>query len=235
MLGISGSSIKIQGKKQSTASAVKKKTSTPHVPKQRGVLSPKKVKVNTNHSVPKVLSVQEIALSELAKEKDPLISGQTMIRFNHYQKLFPIHNGVLRFKDVDEEYSFSFVYKGKYTRKILYLPDPDPFGRPTENTSQVLMKCCDNMEYFIGLSPNEQYKVEVEEGEEGVGIDGLEIRDGPLLAINSTQQATPQSQAGNQAVQDITQTLLKMDVNDLHNDEAKQLIEARDLEDVLFS
>jgi len=210
-----------------------------------------------------------------------------MVRFNHYQKLFPVHNGVLQWRHVDEEYAFSYVYKGRFGRRLLLLNNPDSLGRPVptpvpaptpigeaagaaagaagagtgaqeqEQYAQSDAEC----EYFIGLQPAQQYKVEVEEGAEGVGAEGLRLREGALTAsvlsaapppcsgsgagsgsnINGSNSNSngngkpPQPRAGNAAVQGITQQLLAMDVGDLHSDEAKRLREARDLEDVLFS
>ncbi len=240
-MGITGNSIKIGGKKQSTVSPQRPVRTKP-VPKKsptskRVAVAPTKVKAKPPPA--KVRSIREIALAELAKEEDPNRSGATMVRFNHYQKTFHVKNGVLQWKDVDEEYSFSFVYRGTYTKKIFHLPNPDPFGRPLLNhgvepggKGPLYMQHDEEVEYFICLVPTEQYRVEVEEGEEGIGAEGLTIRDGPLLA---SEAETGGPKAGNAAVQDITNELLKMDVKDLHNAEAQRLKEARDLEDVLFS
>ena len=61
--------------------------------------------------------------------------------------------------------------------------------------------------------------------------DGLRLNRGPLLAARD--EDVPR--AGNAAVAGITQELMGMNVKDLHTEEAKNLREARDLEDVLFS
>jgi hypothetical protein len=84
-----------------------------------------------------------------------------------------------------------------------------------------------------------------EDPEAGIGAEGLRIRDEPITAakLSSSSSATISEKggagnalrSGNAAVSEITSELLKMDVKDLHSEEARRLREARDIEDVLFS
>ena len=67
-------------------------------------------------------SVFEIAEERLKEARRETESGHVVIVFNHYQKQFPIHNTVLKWADVDEEYSLSFVYKGNYKRELQLIP-----------------------------------------------------------------------------------------------------------------
>jgi hypothetical protein len=290
MLGVSGNAIKI-GEKRSTSQAGNSSNARSDTGKKapaKKLLSPTLKRPSatskTNNS-PAVavrgaanspaLNVREAALLALAREPDPTHSGTVVCRFNHYRKSFPVKNAVLQWKDIDEEYSFSFVYKGVYSRELELLQQPadgaSAAAAATEckgkekgassPTTAVYVPHCASGEYFIGLVPGQQYMVRVEEGPEGVGAEGLRLRDGPIVAGqgpgpgprregstagNTCTLAGAAGGAaagkgkmcptvGNAAVQDITKELLNMKVSDLHSDLARQLREARDIEDVLFS
>jgi hypothetical protein len=166
------------------------------------------------------------------------------VRFNHYNKPFPVKNLVLRWADVDEEYSFSFVYKGNYRRDVYeYLAgEKDPHtGAQKWGTK---MGRDEQGDYFLGLKPGGNYLVTVEEDEEaGIGADDLRLHHGPLKLTSTTGGAGTagagaggaQLRSGNSAVAECTRALLSMDVATLHGEEARRLREARDIEDVLFS
>ena len=112
--------------------------------------------------------------------------GEAFVRFNHYNKPFPVKNLVLQWSDVDEEYSFSFVYKGrKYRREIFECLPPAPVPVPgpgsveggsagSEDPATATRRWGAKMgrdeqgDYFLGLKPNGQYLVTVVE-EEGEG------------------------------------------------------------------
>ena len=161
------------------------------------------------------------------------ITGSIRIKFNHYNKSFPIYNGVLKWIDVDEEYSFSFVYKGQYSRDLIYNVveksgiSLEEYMRDENN----LVLRDDLGTYFIGLNDGEQYYAYIVEGEDGIGAYGLRITNSPLRAVkdNNTMKS------GNTQVSLITNELKSMNVKDLHSEEARRLKEARDIEDVLFS
>ena len=51
--------------------------------------------------------------------------GLVRIRFNHYNKSFPIHNSILLWADVDNEYCISFVYRGNFQRNLLFISGND--------------------------------------------------------------------------------------------------------------
>jgi len=202
------------------------------------------------------LSVREIALQKLSAPLNDSESGHVTVKFNIYNKQFPIYNGVLRWVDIDEEYAFSFVYKGNYTRELRVLrasesaPGHTEQLQPQPNKAAVTYSYDDAAnindkdaavdfitrddvgDYFIGLMPGLQLLASVEEDAvAGVGVDGLTIRRGPIV-FNSTN--TP-IKSGNNAVQEITKELLAMDVSRLQSTEAARLRELRDIEDVLFS
>lgn len=177
-----------------------------------------------------VISIKEKALRLLNSENG--MTGSIRIKFNHYNKSFPIYNGVLQWKNVDDEYSFSFVYKGQYSRDLIFNVieksgiSIEEYKRDEKN---VVLR--DELgDYFIGLVNEEQYYAYIVEGAEGIGAEGLRLSSEPLKAF---KDATLTS--GNTQVKIITQELKAMNVKDLDSDEARRLKEARDLEDVLFS
>lgn len=68
--------------------------------------------------VPMTILDKASALLNKPSDNNPLINGMIRLKFNHYNKEFPIHNSVLKWSDVDEVYCFSFIYKGNYRRDI---------------------------------------------------------------------------------------------------------------------
>lgn len=211
--------------------------------------------IKINPSPPKKqLSIAEEAEHLLAQEHNPSLNGTGLIkvRFNHYNKTFPIHNGVLRWANVDEEYCISFVFRGNYTRDLR--EELSGEGRDIK-VSEINCRRDENGIYFLGLKANSSSDSNstsssstmeaepvtyalwlVEDPVAGVGAEGLRLRDGPLVATDhnhNSNQATLQS--GNNAVNDITNSLLNMKTSELHSQEANDLRERRDLEDILYS
>ncbi len=243
--------MKIAGKPQNNAASPKSSTTTSRNIRTAKVTSKAKAKsvpgssVSNNGSLKKnktpaaitmstIATVRERALVALSNAMDETGSGKVVVAFNHYRKQFPIYNSVLQWKDVDAEYAFSYVYKGEYSRNLIHIREPDRLGREISASGDMgdssSLERCENSEYFIGLKPGGFYQAVVEEGEDGIGADGLRLREGPL---NYSKEAQPR--AGNIAVKHITDELLAMNVSDLHSEEAKRLKEARDIEDVLYS
>ena len=158
--------------------------------------------------------------------------GKVPVKFNHYNKSFPIHNGVLRWQDIDEEYAFSFVYKGNYSKKILFIPEE--LRKPYKAMSDDLVEMGkdENSEFFLGLISAGEYVVQVvEDASAGVGIDGIELRAGPLVLSSNTEDV----KSGNLQMKLLTNELKSLDPKSLQSAEAKDLIEKRDLEDILYS
>ena len=174
-------------------------------------------------------SVRDEALALLALPANPATSGMVVIRWNHYRKPFVVHNGVVKFAAIDEEYCFSFVYRGNFSRRLrLDVGNGD-------DEDELFLPGDDAMEFFCKVDPKLAYRIVVEEDPvAGVGAEGLRLRDGPLIAA-AAAAATDAAPKQSRAVQLITQDLLAMNVNDLHSAEAKALREARDVEDVLFT
>lgn len=119
-------------------------------------------------------------------------------------------------------YAFSFVYRGNYRRDIYTYGDVDSRQRMARDESG---------HYFIDLTTSNAYIVEVEEGIEGIGAEGLRIRNEPLRL----HQSSDTIKSGNTAMQHLTKELKAMDVTKLGGNEARDILERRDLEDILFT
>ena len=63
----------------------------------------------------------------------------------------------------------------------------------------------------------------------GVGAEGLRLRDGPV--VQTMPCALPR---GSRQVELMTQQLRQLHPSELQDEEARALLEARDLEDILF-
>lgn len=97
-----------------------------------------------------------------------------------------------------------------------------------------------------------EYELLVEEdAEAGVGAEGLRLREGPLRAHELTATLRNNSsnvsvgrgcgdacsplKTANNAVRDLTEQLKAMDASALGSVVARELVEQRDIEDILFS
>jgi len=234
MLSVSGSKIDVAGGK--AAGVSKGKERAPKTIRQvnalmnnsgsRNVVASKKKSSRTGKPNQEVLvevkakTVREEALAQL-QSKTGSGNGLVSIKFNHYNKKIPIFNGVLTWKDVDDEYAFSFVYKGKYSRKMIDI------------TTGILVVADEDGDYFVNLVDGQGLIVEVEEGQEGIGAEGIRLKAGPLLLSNNDPDDTLMH--ANKQVDNLTRELLNMDVSNLQSDEAKRIREERDVEDILFS
>ena len=226
MLSVSGSKIDIIG----GAKPVKNKSNKVRAPKtikqvnslinnsSNVIATSKKKIITTQEVITAVKTVREVALSSLESTTGNV--GKVSIKFNHYNKSFPIFNGVLKWEDVDNEYAFSFVYKGKYFRKI------------SDISSGMMIQADADGDYFINLVDGQALIVQVEEGEEGIGAEGIRLKEGPLKLATSGLDDVKRA---NKQVDNLTKELLNMDVSNLQSDEAKRIREERDIEDILFS
>lgn len=96
------------------------------------------------------------ALSLVPAQTDPAPSdaitpadatGEVVVRYNHYNKSFPIVAGVLKWEDVDEEYALSFVFKGNFQRIVA-----------EASTGQPMVQDGD---LYRGLSLGTEYRIEI--------------------------------------------------------------------------
>ena len=224
--GIAGTAVPLASKKPlSSRPQPPKKADKKALPPQTKTAVSKNVppKLAKLTEPPVIKTIREKALEQLALEAEPQRSGQVCCRWNHYRKCFLAHNGVVKFNDIDAEYSFSFVYRGNFTRKLKL------DGADDEDASAYVPGDGD---FFIEVCSTRTYRlVVIEDPVAGVGAEGLRLKDGPIFVSKDTESVPKQSKA----VDLLTKELLKMDVSDLHSAEAKAIREARDVEDVLFS
>lgn len=181
-------------------------------------------------SAPVVVNALDIAMMRLnAPPGDEQECGTVMVRFNHYNKSFPIYNGVLKWTDIDEEYCLSFVYRGNYSRELVCLT--------TEN-SGTRVEHDDAFMYYINMVSINEYRLEVaEDPQAGIGAEGLRLIAGPLKSSELSNIQSPQKtiKSTTVAMDTITAELKSIAVADLSSSHAKDLIERRDLEDILYS
>ena len=225
MKGVLGSAIPLASKKPlSSRPQPPKKSDKKPPPTKIAVLKKGNLPASpAKLTQPTVKTIREKAMELLALEADPQRSGQVCCRWNHYRKCFPAHNGVVKFSDIDAEYSFSFVYRGNFTRKL------KADGADDDDASAYVPG---DGEFFIEVCPTRTYRlVVIEDPVAGVGAEGLRLKEGPIFGLKDTESAPKQSKT----VELLTKELLKMDVSDLHSAQAKAIREARDVEDVLFS
>lgn len=203
---------------------------TGHPAKKNGSQSMQKDTIR-RRKVDKKLSAfeeAEVLLTQPASDT-PGSCGRASIRFNHYNKSFPVHNGVLKWQDVDDEYCISFVYRGNYNRDIILEDIYDPQNPEANRTRRD-----DGGVYFLGVLADSSYRLILQEDPSaGIGAEGMRLQEGPLRAAQSPAKCTLKS--GNAAVEDITHRLRGMAACDLQTEEARQLRELRDLEDILYS
>jgi len=229
--GLTGSAVPLASKKQLSARphGQAKPASKPTAKAASAKAVPQRAKVHASAPAPAPLpaavapqTLRETALKLLALPADPARSGEAVIRFNHYRKSFPVWNGVVKFEDIDAQYSFSFVYRGDYKRTLRL-----DGGEVAETPGLAA-----DPDYFLDVKPSFAYRIDIEEDPQaGIGAEGLRLREGPYSASNALETAPKQSRQ----VALLTSQLLSMDVKDLHTAEAKAIKEARDIEDVLYS
>lgn len=213
MLGVSGTAVKIIGGKGKASSgknagpkpSIKAKSNMQKSPAAASPAKPARGSGSPSPSPPKASpkkklaspisavlevekppSVDELARDALDAPPKPETSGKCVVAFNHYRKEFPIHNGVLKWTDVDAEYAFSYVYKGQYIRNLLLIKEPDRLGRETsasptsESAASSSSFAGDDLpppyvlkdtasELFVNVMPGKYYSAIIEEGEDGIG------------------------------------------------------------------
>lgn len=177
--------------------------------------------------------------------QDPIAQecGLVRIRFNHYNKSFPIHNSVLQWADVDNEYCISFVYRGNFQRNLLFISGNDT-NKIIIDQSKYAVADGSISNYYIHLCNNDEYRLEViEDPIAGIGIEGGiastntgGLRSADLKSISSqNSRQISKLKSGNHAMDQLTMELKSISVQELDGEHAKDLIERRDLEDILYS
>ncbi|EAR84500.2 hypothetical protein TTHERM_00655280 (macronuclear) [Tetrahymena thermophila SB210] len=147
-------------------------------------------------------------------EKHVPVPGKVTIKYNHYNNQFDILDGKLKFSDIDEQYCFSFVFKGNYQLVLKHA------------TSKEVQKSSNKI--FENLIDGQAYVVEVIEDEE-------ESKKEISKPYYASQKEESQKQ-NNGRINNLTNELKGMSIEELKQkgDKYKELIEARDLEDILY-
>uniref|UniRef100_A0A7S0RV60 Uncharacterized protein n=1 Tax=Pyramimonas obovata TaxID=1411642 RepID=A0A7S0RV60_9CHLO len=144
--------------------------------------------------------------------------GTIKLRYNHYNEAFTCADGLLKWADVDDAYAISFVFQGDFQKAVI-----GPDGTKME-------QCEDG---FKGLVDGVQYELEVVEDEEA-GVGNPEL----------TREYAPPSTSANQCplhrnakAKELTNQLKGLSADELRSqtERSKQLKEARDLEELLYS
>ncbi|KAJ3021714.1 UNVERIFIED_CONTAM: hypothetical protein HDU68_009494 [Siphonaria sp. JEL0065] len=155
------------------------------------------------------------------KPKSPIL-GTIQVLYNHYHDHFQIKNGVLAGDLIDEKYAFSFVHKGNF--KILLLDT---------STNEYMPKLDSTRWDFQGCIDGGVYRAEIEmDPEEEKRLDAR-----PPGSYGYKAPKTGGIKSANAASDLITRELKGMTKEELEakGDRYKELIEARELEDALFS
>ena len=140
------------------------------------------------------------------------MEAEVIVRYNHYKKPFKTLDNVLQWDTIDEQFSFSFVFKGEYFLKL----------RP-EKEKEVYLEC--NGKSFINTIPGAVYFVEVEE-------------DPEEAAKEKTTYIAPKIEKKVKTAHDmLTEELKGMSLEQLEAKGAKyqEVLEARELEDILYN
>jgi hypothetical protein len=185
-------------------------------------------------------SAENVSFNDLVQDKLSSLPidaecGTVLVRFNHYNKSFPIYNGVLKWADIDSEYCISFAYSGSFVRKLYKSPSIDSGENIYRKTAAILeldssldqLKSEAPYSYFLSAIPGSEYLLRVEE-------DSVlqSISDSKPISFGTKEKGI---ETGNTAFRSITDELKKISPHDLQSELAKELIERRDLEDILYS
>ncbi|CAD8131446.1 unnamed protein product [Paramecium pentaurelia] len=160
------------------------------------------------------LQQEPIKQNEFAQIHVP-VYGEVTVKYSHYNEKFPIKDGQLLAKAIDEKYCLSFVFQGQY---------------------KLILKSEDKKKIFEfsrggwdGCENGKTYYVEVEEDPIQEEWDRK----------NSKPYQAPKEDTcplKNKKLELITSELKAMSIDEIKDkgSKFKELIEARDLEDILF-
>lgn len=217
------------GAKTSGTKAAKSKspvTGGLKVGKKKGVKKKKAVAKTADTPQKKQEKKEEVKTEEPKKEEPPAedVHGKVIIRWNHYERELAMVNGVLNYKAFDEHFCLSFVYKeARYhlcKDKFIHSGHKYTYAEETKPNE------------YKGLEDGETYWVHIEESAEELE--------------KQANAPPPKKYVPNEAddfggekakVHELTQQLKGLSAEQLRTKgpEYKALIEARDLEDCLFS
>jgi hypothetical protein len=153
---------------------------------------------------PQRQSVLEIALLRLSLPPKEGECGSVKIRFNHYNKSFPLHYSVVRWSDVDEEYCLSFVYRGDFKRYLVFNNGVQENKHSMDDSGRLYAVHDESCSYFIDLHDKDEYTLEVvEDPVAGVGAEGLRLHSQPLRSADLAASNVSRSVQSVQSMEDV--------------------------------
>lgn len=146
--------------------------------------------------------------------------GSVHVKYNHYNQSFPLtHGGKLDWQTIDEQYCISFVYKGAFGKSLVRTSDGHVF---LHDASETFMGLVGGDQYDLVVKEDEAAEEEARKGAERKVYRGRDDGVGVTGASNGSKL--------------VTQELKGLSIEELRagGDRYKALLEARDLEDVLY-
>lgn len=163
------------------------------------------------------LEINKIEEEEKTIQITPLLTplkGNVIIKYNHYNSSFSISDGQLLKTDIDEKYAISFVFLGDFKLHL----------KAKEKT------CVEETnDRFLNLIDKETYFLEIEEdGTAEAKRERKIYKAEPIPSICIKKER--------KNVELLTDELKNMDIEKIkdRDEDYKKLVEARDLEDILY-
>jgi hypothetical protein len=157
------------------------------------------------------------------------LSGFAVVKYNHYKKAYAVDRaGTLAWKDIDDEYCISFAF-GDDCKVFLHLEPDDATNAPLQLEPDGK---------FAGVIAGSSYVLRVIAGEEfaaaasevSTAAAGSQSVGSGLSFVKGRAPGDFTSAKGSE----ITRQMLALSVDQLGSEQHKAMLEARDLEDLLF-
>jgi hypothetical protein len=159
------------------------------------------------------------------------------VRFNHYKESFPTLNGVLQAALIADRWSFSVAYAGNYKLHLTAISDNSAVAERSpggQHLDTEFLDCVDQAEYRV--------QIEEDDVSEAAALAAAgPPRQIEIISMEAAAAAMHGGSAvgpkGKRGVDALTEELKKLSPEELREagDKYKQLLEARDLEDILYS
>ena len=154
------------------------------------------------------------------------VRSMIVIKYSHYCDKFEARDGVVRWSDIDERYCISTVFPGKFKRHIVH---GNKWAAEEAREDKVVA------DFFLGFDPSQEkeYLLKVEE-------DPKHRTENPTRTYRASagvKGLVGSGGTGKAQASLITDDLKNMTSEQLKEggEEYKRMIEARDVEELLFS
>ena len=87
------------------------------------------------------------------------VLGEVRVRYNHYNKPFPITDGMLTWGAVDDQYAFSFVFEGNFYLKMYPEKEKEQY---VEQKNRTFLNLVDGTTYMIEVVEDEEEEAKKE-------------------------------------------------------------------------